>query len=725
MKVKGLSGMFYELETNPLSSGGEGSIYNVLGENGKVVKIYHSGTVTKELESKICYMVKNPPNATVFNQIAWPVDVVYDDNGVFCGFVMPRLNITAVLSDVYVYPPKYNISFKEKLILAQNICVVIHEIHKAGYVFGDFNPRNIGVNLNDGSVAFLDTDSYHIVIDKASGKAFRCNVCASGYAAPELLGKCYDYIAKHPEDAKCVYEKAPLDTFTEYTDNFALAIHVFRLLNNGYTPFNGVNESDTASVAAPGLGDTAVWRDSYCFKKGKKPLSKAVPPLDAHPSHVVKLFTSAFVDGRKDPSARPSAMDWYKTLGKYERELVSCSQIHSHMYRKGLGSCPWCEADARFNAGIMGGKISNPVKNPNSGNKKTIPVHRIRKTGKNTASASALTAVLNPLKIKDIVATGLNILGWIAFVASIIYVCMPLINNGSIHLEETVVRSMDVRKNVVITISVVFLLCFGSHFSNSPRQGLAKGLSGLWGWIFGFASATIYYVQLGYSATNASATWKFFGILIGSYIAAMVVGIRLGEWLSRIGSGSLFVKTKNKHKFKFYEILVLAMMIAACVACVPLLMNLGLFYEAVSLYNLVPIALWVLPVLFFILFNSGGGFGESTGAWFCAVMAMAFTVLVLWFGHVGGAGAVIGWLVLAVVALLFSGFVSDEINTGLSRLTGGLLFIVFIAGAYIDMQVLNSGVSSVGSDAHWWIMAPALITMVLAMCTTVKEITGY
>ena len=50
----------------------------------------------------------------------------------------------------------------------------------------------------------------------------------------------YDHIVKHPMDAKCAYEKTPLDIFTKETDYFALAIHIFKLLNNGFTPFNGI-----------------------------------------------------------------------------------------------------------------------------------------------------------------------------------------------------------------------------------------------------------------------------------------------------------------------------------------------------------------------------------------------------------------------------------------------------------------------------------------------------
>lgn len=79
---------------------------------------------------------------------------------------MTKLDITDELSDIYVYPPKSGITYQQKLVLAQNICAVIHEVHRAGYVFGDFNPRNIGINVNTGVVAFLDTDSYHIVLEK-------------------------------------------------------------------------------------------------------------------------------------------------------------------------------------------------------------------------------------------------------------------------------------------------------------------------------------------------------------------------------------------------------------------------------------------------------------------------------------------------------------------------------------------------------------------------------
>lgn len=348
MNVLGLRGQKYELEPMPFDQGGEGDIYGIVGIQDRVVKVYHPDHITSELEQKISRMVQNPPNQSVLTQVAWPLDVVYDMSKRFCGFVMPRLHITADLSEVYVYPPRTEITYKQKLTIAQNICVVISAVHEAGYIFGDFNPRNIGINTNNGSVAFLDTDSYHIVYDRSANRAYRCNVCAPGYAAPELLEKCAQHIALHPEDAKKAYATAPLDTFTKETDYFALAIHIYKLLMNGFTPFNGISDKESASVGSPGVNDEAVRRNSYCFKPGNKPMAAAVPPIEVLPEAIKDLFTRAFIYGHADPKMRPSAVDWYYALQDYENALVVCTVDHRHYYKSGLSNCPWCEADKAY-----------------------------------------------------------------------------------------------------------------------------------------------------------------------------------------------------------------------------------------------------------------------------------------------------------------------------------------------------------------------------------------
>ena len=64
MKLKGINQTVYTLAHTPISSGGEGDIYVVRGEDiNKVAKIYKPDVMTGELEEKLKVMVNNPPNA--------------------------------------------------------------------------------------------------------------------------------------------------------------------------------------------------------------------------------------------------------------------------------------------------------------------------------------------------------------------------------------------------------------------------------------------------------------------------------------------------------------------------------------------------------------------------------------------------------------------------------------------------------------------------------------
>ena len=354
MEYYGQSKTSYKLSDTPFKKGGEGSVYDIVGKSDHVAKIYHSSVVTTELEAKIKYITNNQPSKSILNQIAWPVDYLTDTNGKFVGFVMPKLKIDAELGDLYVYPPKpkkATLSYEQKVIVAINICRVISEIHKAGYVFGDFNPCNIGVNLTTGNVAFLDTDSYHIY-DKDTKHTYRCVVCLNGYVAPELIQNCKG----------ADYKTAPLPTFTQETDRFALAIHIFKLLFNGYTPYNGIKDTERSSQASPGVGNVAIERDNYCFKPGNKPLSPAVPPLESFPEAIRELFNRAFIVGRYAPAVRPAADEWDNALCAYKQTLVKCADKELHFYDSSLSTCPYCEADRQYIIAMNGGATNSSGK---------------------------------------------------------------------------------------------------------------------------------------------------------------------------------------------------------------------------------------------------------------------------------------------------------------------------------------------------------------------------
>lgn len=374
MDYKGLSGKNYKLEPHPFKSGGEGGVYGIVGMQDKCAKIYHNNVALSETENKLKVMVKRPPNELVLSQIAWPLDLLYSQTGAFVGFIMPKIDVSDELIGVYEYPPtKYkNLAYNQKLIIAQNICAVISGVHDAGFVFGDFNPNNIGVDMKSGKVAFWDTDSYHIK-DLMSGKTYRCKVCLDGYVAPELLSKCKQM---NPKTGKSYnYENAPLETFTQETDRFALAIHIFKLLMNGYSPFGGIIANRPLdSSLAPGIGNDAVERDQYCFKPGNTHISPAVPDKSVLPRDIIMLFDRAFIDGRNNPSKRPTAREWHKALVGFEKQLVQCRTNTIHQYLNGLNQCPWCEIDKRFNVGIQTSALqqktlanaNRPIQNTNN-----------------------------------------------------------------------------------------------------------------------------------------------------------------------------------------------------------------------------------------------------------------------------------------------------------------------------------------------------------------------
>jgi alpha-tubulin suppressor-like RCC1 family protein len=359
MTVTGINGISYRLDTSPIGSGGEGNVY--LAFITKVAKIYKPDMSVQELEEKLKIMIERPPNASVLSQVAWPLDIAYDEKGQCCGFVMPELQINTELSEVYKYPSTLPITAQQKVNIAQNICVVISEVHKEGYVFGDFNPRNIGLDINTGLVSFLDTDTYHVV-DPIIGKTYRCNVCAPGYTAPELLAKCADYIIENPSASRNAYALTPLPTFTQETDYFALAIHIFKLLMNGYTPFGGIIETASVSLSSPGVGDAAVRRDSYCFRPGYKPQAAAIPLLETLSEEIAELFTKAFVEGKVNPRKRPTAVEWHGALTRHEKQLVTCPYNNLHQFDKKNKLCPLCEADRRFRTAMSGDSTAGTLK---------------------------------------------------------------------------------------------------------------------------------------------------------------------------------------------------------------------------------------------------------------------------------------------------------------------------------------------------------------------------
>lgn len=322
------TGKIYSLAPDFFAKGGEGEIYEIIGMNGYVAKIYHEKYRTSLREEKIKTMINKPPADNVINQFTWPIDILYYKNE-FVGYVMPRLRNSTKINNVYEYPRPVDKPWNLYIIMAKNLAAAINGVHISGHVCGDLNPNNICVNLMNGLITLVDTDSYHIY-DENTQTIYRCVVAMEAFIPHELQNK--------------NLSAAPLPTFTKETDLFSLAILIFSLLMNGCHPFACSNMLASGSVNKPSHN---IIEGIFPFitKNDYIKIPKYAPSINILGRKVKSLFKRAFITGYKKPKKRPTAAEWYFGLAELEKSITTCEHNAAHTYYKKLTKCPWCEID--------------------------------------------------------------------------------------------------------------------------------------------------------------------------------------------------------------------------------------------------------------------------------------------------------------------------------------------------------------------------------------------
>ena len=328
----GNKGLYHE--ANQLGSGGEGTVYSISGNPNSVLKIYHPAKLTSELRRKVELMVsiRSRFDNRVLSSLAWPTDIVNDDKGNFAGLVMPKV-IGDPINECY-RANDFSVNYEQRICIAKNLCVAVDAVHSAKQTIGDFNPNNIIVNKKTGAVTLVDTDSFHLKNDR--GVLFPCTVGLGSYVAPELqgikLGASY------------------LKTYTQETDRFSLAIHIFCLLMNGAHPFAS-RQSPINTII--GKSSVVLPPTESLIKNGQSPhfsrkRSGTLPPpycpdIKMLPSNIRGLFERAFDSGHQNPAMRPSAEEWYDELSVVQRKTRKCLKDNTHIYPDHVKKCPWCE----------------------------------------------------------------------------------------------------------------------------------------------------------------------------------------------------------------------------------------------------------------------------------------------------------------------------------------------------------------------------------------------
>ncbi len=329
-------GKTYHLEKTR-KSGGEGVIYLPVHARNLCAKLYHPHHRTKENSNKLGFMTKEPINITDPDIIvSWPITRLYEDreHQTFLGFLMDKVDMTRfhefhLLFDKKDRVIKFGYHFNWKMILASalKIAVLVSIIHKNGHRIGDLNDRNILIS-REAKVALIDCDSFQVT-DASKHSTYQTKVGTPEYLPPELARK--------------GALNTPVDRL--YSDRFALAILIFRLLMDGVHPFQSKgfrvrNANNTADKIQLG----------YFPYTGN--VDGVIPPLFAPPYSrlpvgVQALFHRCFVSGHKDPRRRPAAEEWVNLLENELNNLRVCKKNSAHLFSNEFPICPWCETEEK------------------------------------------------------------------------------------------------------------------------------------------------------------------------------------------------------------------------------------------------------------------------------------------------------------------------------------------------------------------------------------------
>lgn len=348
----GLSENRYSLSDHHMAGGGEGKIYEISEHPELVAKIFRESKRTAWREEKLRNMVRIRLSDEELEQITWPVDLLYSEQG-FVGYVMPRLKKNKSISHIYSVNGQDQ-DYVKRIGIAYNLCEAVRTVHSLGQVCGDLNPQNICVEENTGLVTLVDTDSFHFYAGE-SGHIYRCEVGLAEYLAPEIQNKLRDNM-----DLK----SAPLPTYTQETDCFALAVHIFTLLMNGCHPFacailqNGqveytmaqMGDISQASVTCPQPIDN-IRQGFFPFHQKRANITHPLyaPSFDFLPDYLQKLFVRSFEDGFLEPSCRVRPEEWQEALKCFMQniDLFRCTEGHRYFAMHAM-QCPWCDIERRM-----------------------------------------------------------------------------------------------------------------------------------------------------------------------------------------------------------------------------------------------------------------------------------------------------------------------------------------------------------------------------------------
>jgi hypothetical protein len=307
-----------------LAEGGEGRLC-ATDRPGQVAKLYHRPV--PERAAKLAALLTHP--ARMLEGVAWPLAALRDPAGRSVGFLMPWIEGAQPLTVLA------NARLRQRLapgfswyylhVAARRLADLLGRLHAAEIVVGDLKPENLLVDAR-AQITLIDADSVQFT---ASGVPYRCAVGAEGFVPPELVGQ----------------DLAAIDRNQSH-DRFALGVLIHMLLL-GHHPFAGLWQGGGQGPDDPPSLDGLVRGGHYpgLAVSPQRPGPFAVTPNVLHPA-LRGLVRRCFVDGHRQPAARPAPSEWAAALDVALDDLVLCAEAPGHFRAASSGPCPWCARQA-------------------------------------------------------------------------------------------------------------------------------------------------------------------------------------------------------------------------------------------------------------------------------------------------------------------------------------------------------------------------------------------
>jgi serine/threonine protein kinase len=312
-----------------VGQGGEASVYRVDGRTDLIAKVFEPAP-RPNYQAKLTWMMantpENPTRSLSHPSLAWPTELIYKSNRHLAGYLMPHIRQAVPVLEVFnprrraAVLPNFDTRYLYRA--ARNLSAAVAALHRSGYVIGDLNESNALVNPS-ALVTLIDTDSFQVQ-EQQNGR-FIIHYCPVGkleYTPPELMGRPLKEVTRLPEH-----------------DAFSLGVLIFQLLVGGNHPFRA---QWLGSGEPPPLEDRVRLGLFPYMPSPPGPVRppKNAPSLNHLSPDLARLFKVCFIDGHRDPSTRPSALEWRSALMEAEKDLLQCPL--GHYYSGHLRACPAC-----------------------------------------------------------------------------------------------------------------------------------------------------------------------------------------------------------------------------------------------------------------------------------------------------------------------------------------------------------------------------------------------